>query len=159
MFISCLCDVLDIFSLSPQMATVKWRELWCQCQGNASAVPHQVLISQQMTRLHLEAQKHVLWYVGAVLVMYILGLVLIISKSGRSERQTATSALLFCCSSLASLVARRGPRRERGARAVQEASEDEDEGYQTPFSRKPSPRQPLMAVQERDEESCAATYV
>ncbi|XP_042870896.1 uncharacterized protein LOC122252446 [Penaeus japonicus] len=146
------------------MATVKWRELWCQCQGNASAVPHQVLISQQMTRLHLEAQRHVLWYVGAVLVMYILGLALIICKSGRSERQTATSALLFCCSSLASLMKRRGSRDERAARAAraaQEASEEDDDdgGYQMSFSRRPSPHQPLMAVQERDEESCAATFV
>ncbi|KAG7174803.1 putative Parathyroid hormone/parathyroid hormone-related peptide receptor-like 2 [Homarus americanus] len=29
--------------------------LWCQCQGNASATPHQVLIHQQVYKMHQDA--------------------------------------------------------------------------------------------------------
>ncbi|XP_037800870.1 uncharacterized protein LOC119595778 [Penaeus monodon] len=84
------------------METVTRAELWCQCQGNASAVPQQVLINQQMSKLHADAQRHVMWYVGTVLTLYFVGLILIIRKSGRSERLRVASALALCFSASSS---------------------------------------------------------
>lgn len=92
------------------MIRVSYEDLWCQCQGNASATPHQLLIHEQVLRMHEVAQQHAVWYVGVVLALYFLGMVLIITKSGRSERHTAMSALSFCCSQAASSIARRRAR-------------------------------------------------
>ena len=92
------------------MDRVPYEVLWCQCQGNASATPHQRLMHDQVSRMHEVAQQHAVWYVGVVLALYFIGLVLIITKSGRSERHTAMSALSFCCSQAVSSIARRRAR-------------------------------------------------
>lgn len=92
------------------MEGVPYEVLWCQCQGNASATPHQLLIHEQMTKMHADAQQHALWYVGVVLTLYLLGLVVIIRRSGRSERHTAVSALSFCFSRVTASVSRRSAR-------------------------------------------------
>ncbi|XP_037802889.1 uncharacterized protein LOC119597394 [Penaeus monodon] len=70
--------------------------LWCQCQGNASATPHVQLIHRQLAQMHADAAHHALCYVGVVVSLYLLGLVAIIGRSGRSERQAAASALSSC---------------------------------------------------------------
>ncbi|XP_066979452.1 uncharacterized protein [Macrobrachium rosenbergii] len=82
---------------------VHFNDLWCQCQGNANATPHAILVQQQMTRMHADAQKHALWYVCIVLSVYVLGLVVIIRRSGLHERHTALSALSLCFSCFTSL--------------------------------------------------------
>lgn len=143
----------------PQMEGVVLKDLWCQCRGNTSAVPHQLLITQQMSRLHKEAQEHVLWYVGVVLVLYVVGLALIIHKSGRTERHTAASAFTFCCSSLASLCPSWRGRGTQGDSLTEGGSESEL--HQRSFSVSPRPftQPPLMVVPEKDEGSCTATFV
>ncbi|XP_063842676.1 uncharacterized protein LOC135090178 [Scylla paramamosain] len=99
------------------MSAVTLEDLWCQCDGNASATPHRVLMHRQMTKLHAAAQRHAIWYVAVVLALYVFGLVIIIRRSGRTERHTAASALSFCFSRAASTVAsRRKKRRSRGDR-------------------------------------------
>ncbi|XP_045108662.1 uncharacterized protein LOC123503183 [Portunus trituberculatus] len=99
------------------MSGVTLEDLWCQCDGNASATPHRVLMHRQMTKLHAAAQRHAIWYVAVVLALYVFGLVIIIRRSGRTERHTAASALSFCFSRAASTVAsRRKKRRNRGDR-------------------------------------------
>ncbi|XP_071525255.1 uncharacterized protein [Panulirus ornatus] len=109
------------------MALVPLEVLWCQCQGNASATPHQVLIHQQMTRMHAEAQGHALWYVAVVLTLYILGLTFIIRRSGRSERHTAVSAISFCLSRAASSLLRRttASRRSSSSRRQQQQQQQQ----------------------------------
>ncbi|XP_066979006.1 uncharacterized protein [Macrobrachium rosenbergii] len=92
---------------------VRLSELWCQCQGNASAIPHTIAIQQQMTKMHQDAQMHAIWYVGIVLSLYLLGLVIIIRKSGSNERHTALSALSLCFSRAASFVTKRSRSRRR----------------------------------------------
>ncbi|XP_068242645.1 uncharacterized protein [Palaemon carinicauda] len=82
---------------------VHFNDLWCQCQGNANATPHVILVQQQMTRMHADAQKHALWYVCIVLSVYVIGLVVIIKRSGLHERHTALSALSLCFSSFTSV--------------------------------------------------------
>ncbi|XP_042883778.1 uncharacterized protein LOC122260523 [Penaeus japonicus] len=79
--------------------------LWCQCQGNASATPHLHQIHSQVAQMHADAAHHALCYVGVVLALYLLGLVIIIRRSGRSERQTAASAFSSCfCGALSSVT-------------------------------------------------------
>ena len=97
-----------------QMSGVTLEDLWCQCEGNASATPHRVLMHRQMTKLHAAAQRHAIWYVAVVLTLYIFGLIIIIRRSGRTERHTAASALSFCFSRAASTVASRRKRRRGG---------------------------------------------
>lgn len=80
--------------------------LWCQCQGNASATPHMQLIHAQVAQMHADATHHALCYVGVVLALYLLGLVVIIRRSGRLERQTAASALASCLCGALSAVGR-----------------------------------------------------
>ncbi|XP_064087951.1 uncharacterized protein [Macrobrachium rosenbergii] len=87
--------------------TVPYEVLWCQCRGNASATPHMVLIHNKVARMHADAQSHGLLYVGVVLTLYVVGLILIIIKSGSSERHSAMSAISFCCSQVASSITRR----------------------------------------------------
>ncbi|XP_042856254.1 uncharacterized protein LOC122242889 [Penaeus japonicus] len=78
--------------------------LWCQCQGNASATPHLHQIHSQVAKMHADAAHHAFCYVGVVLALYLLGLVAIILRSGRSERQAAASALSSCfCGALSSV--------------------------------------------------------
>ncbi|KAK8402143.1 hypothetical protein O3P69_001314 [Scylla paramamosain] len=56
------------------MYRVPYEVLWCQCQGNASAIPHQQLMHEQVSRMHEVAQQHAVWYVGVVLALYFIGL-------------------------------------------------------------------------------------
>ncbi|XP_047495468.1 uncharacterized protein LOC125043403 [Penaeus chinensis] len=86
------------------MDPVPLEVLWCQCQGNASATPHMHQIHSQMAKMHADAAHHALCYVGVVLTLYLLGLVAIVRRSGRSERQAAASALSSCfCGALSSV--------------------------------------------------------
>ncbi|XP_037802921.1 uncharacterized protein LOC119597421 [Penaeus monodon] len=79
--------------------------LWCQCQGNANATPHLHQIHNKVAQMHADAAHHALCYVGVVLALYLLGLAIIIRRSGRSERQTAASAVSSCfCGALSSVV-------------------------------------------------------
>ncbi|XP_042880952.1 uncharacterized protein LOC122258803 [Penaeus japonicus] len=100
------------------MASVSLQDLWCQCQGNASATPHLLMIQQKMLQLHEEAQTHVVWYVLAVLALYMLGLALIIGTSARSERLNAHAALCFCLRRFLSAVIT--PVSKQGRRQQQE---------------------------------------
>ncbi|XP_071514463.1 uncharacterized protein [Panulirus ornatus] len=75
------------------MENLSVAELWCECQGNASATPHRVLINEQMVKLHADAQRHALWYVAVVLILYVLGLVLIVKRSGEKECHRALSCI------------------------------------------------------------------
>ncbi|XP_027227104.1 uncharacterized protein [Penaeus vannamei] len=78
--------------------------LWCQCQGNANATPHLLQIHSKVAQMHADAAHHALCYVGVVLALYLLGLAIIIRRSGRSERQTAASAVSSCfCGALSSV--------------------------------------------------------
>ncbi|XP_069161494.1 uncharacterized protein [Procambarus clarkii] len=95
------------------MSGVSLGDLWCECQGNASATPHRLLILKQMSKMHAAAQRHAVWYVCVVLTLYLLGLVIIIRRSGRTERHTAVTALSFCFSRAAAAVASR--RRKRSS--------------------------------------------
>ncbi|XP_071547572.1 uncharacterized protein [Panulirus ornatus] len=96
------------------MSGVSLEDLWCQCQGNASATPHRLLVHRQMNKMHAAAQRHALWYVAVVLTLYFLGLMIIIRRSGRSERHTAATAISFCFSRATSTVAS-GKRRKQGS--------------------------------------------
>ncbi|XP_042888581.1 uncharacterized protein LOC122264020 [Penaeus japonicus] len=80
--------------------------LWCQCRGNASATPHVQLIHRQLAQMHADAAHHALCYVGVVVALYLVGLAAIIGRSGRSERQTAASALSSCLCGALSAVGR-----------------------------------------------------
>lgn len=84
--------------------------LWCQCGGNASATPHHIQLLQQVATLHDSAQQNALWYIGVVLTLYVLGLVVVVAKSGSSERHSAMAAVSFCCSQTAAALARRTSR-------------------------------------------------
>ncbi|XP_037802682.1 uncharacterized protein LOC119597227 [Penaeus monodon] len=95
------------------MQGVPLEVLWCQCQGNVSATPHQLVLQQQVRAMHGEAQHHALTYVGVVLLLYLLALALIISRSQPSERSTAASAFAFCWARLRASLLRRGARGER----------------------------------------------
>ncbi|KAK8752717.1 hypothetical protein OTU49_007140 [Cherax quadricarinatus] len=141
------------------MEGVPFEVLWCQCQGNSSATPHQLLIHEQVTKMHTEAQQHALWYVGVVLTLYLLGLVVIIRRSGRTERHTAVSALSFCFSRAASSVARRSIRAKRDHRANppadtrhhnhrQKQKQQQQQQQQQPT---PGPSQQLHLVQSKEE--------
>ncbi|CAL4096140.1 unnamed protein product [Meganyctiphanes norvegica] len=72
------------------------RELWCQCDGNSSAVPHTLLVVQKIQNMHEGVKEQALWYVGVVLSLYLLGIIIIIKKSGKSERSGAISAIAYC---------------------------------------------------------------
>nr|XP_053630699.1 uncharacterized protein LOC128687327 [Cherax quadricarinatus] len=98
------------------MSGVTLEDLWCQCQGNASATPHRLLILKQMSKMHAAAQRHAVWYVCVVLALYFLGLVIIIRRSGRTERHTAATALSFCFSRAASTMASRRKKRSNSER-------------------------------------------
>ncbi|XP_050686677.1 uncharacterized protein LOC126980618 [Eriocheir sinensis] len=121
-----------------RMAGVSLEDLWCQCGGNSSATPHRTLIHRQMTKLHATAQRHAIWYVVVVLTLYVLGLVVIIRRSGRTERHTAASALSFCFSRAASTVASRRKRR-RGDR--------QDRPRLSPQSSEPRQQQVVPSLQ------------
>lgn len=102
------------------MSEVSLEDLWCQCQGNASATPHRLLVHRQMNKMHVAAQRHALWYVAVVLTLYFLGLVIIIRRSGRTERHTAATAISFCFSRAASTVASRRRRKQGSERKQKE---------------------------------------
>ncbi|CAL4096142.1 unnamed protein product, partial [Meganyctiphanes norvegica] len=69
-----------------------------QCDGNASAVPHAMLVVQKIQKMHEGVKEQALWYVGVVLSLYLLGIIIIIKKSGKSERSGAMSAIVYCFS-------------------------------------------------------------
>ncbi|XP_027232145.1 uncharacterized protein [Penaeus vannamei] len=96
------------------MEAVPLEVLWCQCQGNVSATPHQLVLQQQVRAMHGEAQHHALTYVGVVLLLYLLALALIISRSQPAERSTAASAFSFCWARLRASLLRRDARGGRG---------------------------------------------
>ncbi|KAK8395737.1 hypothetical protein O3P69_005671 [Scylla paramamosain] len=83
---------------------VRYAELWCECAGNSSSVPHRLLMHEQMQRLHAQARQHALWYVVVVLVVYVAGLVVIIRRSGRVERNNAVAVVSSCCVKLGACV-------------------------------------------------------
>ncbi|KAG7166926.1 hypothetical protein Hamer_G021744 [Homarus americanus] len=137
---------------------VPFEVLWCQCQGNASATPHQVLIHEQMTKMHSDAQQHALWYVGVVLTLYLLGLVIIIRRSGRTERHTAVSALSFCFSRVVSSIARRSTRRRRERQQRERVMSPPSEPHRQQAAG-PSLQLHLVAAKEEMvmDESCLTT--
>ncbi|XP_037778439.1 uncharacterized protein LOC119575102 [Penaeus monodon] len=112
-----LIDLTEVQLRDTHMSPVSLQELWCQCQGNASATPHLLIIQQKMLQLHEEAQSHVVWYVLAVLALYLLGLALIIGTSARSERLNAHAALCFCLrrflSAVITPVSKQGERQQQ----------------------------------------------
>ncbi|KAG0720639.1 hypothetical protein GWK47_048117 [Chionoecetes opilio] len=110
------------------MSGLTLEELWCECSGNSSATPHRLQLHTQMTQLHAAAQRHALTYVGVVLTLYVLGLIVIIRKSGRSERHTAASALSFCFSRAASSVST--PRRKKRKRSEKQGNSTQLENRQ-----------------------------
>ncbi|XP_045125246.1 uncharacterized protein LOC123512744 [Portunus trituberculatus] len=76
---------------------VPYADLWCECAGNSSSVPHRLLMHEQMQRLHAQARQHALWYVVVVLVVYVVGLAVIIRRSARVERNNAAAVVTSCC--------------------------------------------------------------
>ncbi|XP_063887701.1 uncharacterized protein LOC135115131 [Scylla paramamosain] len=83
------------------MEGVSVAELRCQCQGNASATPYQVLVNEQLMKLHVNAQRYGYWYVVVVVTLYLLGVVLIVQRDRNNDCSvTATAtALVECVSS------------------------------------------------------------
>ena len=83
-----------------QMEGVSLGQLWCQCRGNVSATTYQALLTEQMVKLHVNAERNGHWYVAVVVSLYLLGVVLIVKREGHNDctDAAATTAFVECVS-------------------------------------------------------------
>ncbi|XP_076038504.1 uncharacterized protein LOC143023775 [Oratosquilla oratoria] len=75
--------------------SVSYEKLWCDCKGDPNATHPSTILEQKIQRLHEGAKEQALWYIGVVVTLYIIGLVVIISRSDRHQR-SATLSLANC---------------------------------------------------------------
>ncbi|XP_045117487.1 uncharacterized protein LOC123508099 [Portunus trituberculatus] len=131
------------------MEGVSVAELRCQCRDNASATPYQVIINEQLMKLHVNAQRYGHWYVVAVVTLYLLGVILIVQQDRNIDcTVTATTTALVECVSCCSCSHDDGD------------SSDDDEEAAIPLAA--ASRSPLLMVVEEDgnvEGECCSTSV